>query len=203
MAVPGTDEPPRRGLRERKKARTRASIQEHALRLFADQGYDETSVEQIAEAAEVSPSTVFRYFPTKPDLVIYDDIDERLIEAVRAQPPELDAVQALRASFRSSFGAVVGDALALQRIRERLMRTVPELQAAMLGEFARSVREVADLVAERSGRSADDDEVLALAGAVIGIAIAAWLGSEGEDWVPRYLQRIDAGMAFLESGFRP
>jgi AcrR family transcriptional regulator len=202
MAAPRTDEPLRPGLRERKKARTRALIQEHALRLFAAQGYDETSVEQIADAAEVSPSTVFRYFPTKPDLVIYDDMDERLVQAVRAQPPELAAVRALRASIRVGFGAVAGEELELQRIRERLMRTVPDLQAAMLREFARSVREVATLVAERSGRSADDDEVLALAGAVIGLAIAAWLGAEGEDWLPRYLQRIDAGMAHLESGFR-
>jgi len=49
-------------------------------------GYDETSVEQIAEAAEVSPSTVFRYFPSKPDLVIYDDLDDRMIEAFARSP---------------------------------------------------------------------------------------------------------------------
>ena len=195
-------DPQRPGLRERKKAKTRALIQEHALRLFAEQGYDETSVEQIADSAEVSPSTVFRYFPTKPDLVIYDDLDERMIDAFRAQPAELNAVQALRASFRAGFGAVAGEEFATQRVRERLMRSVPELQSAMLGEFARSVREVAELVAERSGRPADDDEVLALAGAVIGLAIAAWLGTEGEDWSVRYLDRIDVGMALVESGFR-
>jgi AcrR family transcriptional regulator len=196
------EDPPRPGLRERKKAKTRALIQEHALRLFAEHGYDQTSVEQIAEAAEVSPSTVFRYFPTKPDLVIYDDLDERMIDAFRAQPAEFNAVQALRASFRAGLGAVAGGELALQRVRERLMRSVPELQSAMLGELARSVREVAELVAERSGRPADDDEVLALAGAVIGLAIAAWLGTEDQEFSARYLERIDAGMALVESGFR-
>jgi AcrR family transcriptional regulator len=201
MDVIRADNPPRAGLRERKKAKTRALIQEHALRLFREQGYDETSIEQIAESAEVSPSTVFRYFPTKPDLVIYDDLDERMIEAFRVQPPELNAVQALRASLRSGFGGLAGDEMAVQLERERLMRSVPELQAAMLGEFARTVGEIADLVAERSRRPADDDAVLALAGAVIGIAIAAWFSADGDDSAARFLHRVDQGIALLESGF--
>lgn len=202
MDVMRADDPPRLGLRERKKAKTRAMIQEQALRLFREQGYEGTSIEEIADAAEVSPSTVFRYFPTKPDLVIYDDLDERMIEAFRSQPPELNAVQALRASFASGFGAAAGEELALQLERALLMRSVPELRAAMLDEFSRTVREIADMVAERSGRSTDDDAVLALAGAVIGLSIAAWFASGGDDWVTRYLERVDTGMALLESGFR-
>ena len=197
-----TDDPPRPGLRERKKAKTRALIQEHALRLFEERGYEDTSVEDIAEAAEVSPSTVFRYFPTKPDLVIYDDLDERMLTAFRALPAGLSAVQALRAMFRSGFGAAAGEELALQRRREQLMRSVPELRAAMLGELARTVGEISGLVAERSGLPPDDDAVLALAGAVIGLSIAAWFASDGDDWVARYVERIDTGMALLESGFR-
>ncbi len=195
------DEGPRPGLRERKKARTRAEIQAQALRLFTDQGYEETSVEQIAEAAEVSPSTVFRYFPTKPDLVIYDDLDERLIEAYRAQPSELGAIAALRAAMRVGFGGAVEAELAMQRERADLLREVPELRAAMLEEFGRTVGEIARLIAERSDRSPDDDEVLACAGAVIGVSIAAWLGGGEVDWSGRFMARIEAGMALLESGF--
>src|SRR5664280_761110 len=202
MDAAGTVEPPRLGLRERKKAKTRALIQEHALRLFREHGYDETSIEEIAEAAEVSPSTVFRYFPTKPDLVIYDDLDERMIEAFRAQPPELNALQALRASVRSGFGGLAGEEMALQLERERLLRSVPELQSAMLGELARTVGEIADLVAERAGRPADDDAVLALAGAVIGVAIAAWFAVDEDAPAERFLDRVDTGIALLESGFR-
>src|SRR5207245_89584 len=90
----------RGGLRERKKARTRASIREHALRLFREQGYQHTTVEQIAEAAEVSPSTFFRYFPTKEDVVLQDDMDIRMLEALRRQPPGLAPLAAFRAAVR-------------------------------------------------------------------------------------------------------
>ena len=202
MDATAAENPPKLGLRERKKAKTRALIQEHALRLFREQSYEATSIEEIADAAEVSPSTVFRYFPTKPDLVIYDDLDERMIEAFRAQPPELNAVQALRASLHSGFGALASEEMALQREREQLLRSVPELQSAMLSEFARTVTEIADLVAERAHRPADDDAVLALAGAVIGIAIAAWFAIDQDTPAERFLDRVDAGIALLESGFR-
>ncbi|HEX9527041.1 MAG TPA: TetR family transcriptional regulator, partial [Streptosporangiaceae bacterium] len=88
------------GLRERKKARTRAAIREHALRLFRENGYQQTTVEKIAEAAEVSPSTFFRYFPTKEDLILQDDMDTKMVEAFERQPPGLGPVAAIRAAAR-------------------------------------------------------------------------------------------------------
>src|SRR3954462_9329334 len=101
------DSPSTPGLRERKKAKTRAAIQEHALRLFQQQGYDATTVEQIAEAAEVSPSTFFRYFPTKEDTVLTDEYDALIVDAVRAQPPELPPVEALRNVMREMVADMV------------------------------------------------------------------------------------------------
>lgn len=199
--LPG-EAPARPSLRERKKARTRALIQAEALRLFRTRGYDETSIEEIAEAAEVSPSTVFRYYPTKPDLVIYDDLDERMIEAFRSQPAGMNAVQTMRSVFSSAFGLLAADAIELQRERAELIVAVPELRAAMLGELVRTLREVADLIAERSGRASSDDEVLALSGAIIGVAIAAWFASDGDEWMERFLVRVDTGLKQLESGFK-
>src|SRR5205809_6013425 len=103
------DSPSTPGLRERKKATTRAAIQEHAFRLFREQGYDATTVEQIAEAAEVSPSTFFRYFPTKEDVVLEDDMDLLWMDAIREQPPEVAPIAALRAGVHTAF-ARMGEA---------------------------------------------------------------------------------------------
>ena len=102
-AIPGTSQDRPDGLRERKKARTRAAIREHALRLFREEGYQRTTVEKIAEAAEVSPSTFFRYFPTKEDVVLQDDMDTRMIEALERQPPGLGPLSAVRAAAREVF----------------------------------------------------------------------------------------------------
>ena len=86
------------GLRERKKAKTRAAIRQHALRLFREQGYSATTVEQIAAAAEVSPATFFRYYPTKEDVVLQDDMDVVTLAALEAQPAGLGPIAAMRAA---------------------------------------------------------------------------------------------------------
>jgi AcrR family transcriptional regulator len=199
MDAVGTVDSPRPGLRERKKAKTRALIQEHALRLFRLKGYDATSIAEIADAAEVSPTTVIRYFPAKPDLVIYDDLDERVIEAARAQPRELSALQAMRNAVRSVFGGLADHEEETQRERELLMWREPELRAAMLQELVRTQREIVDLVADRAGLPADDPRVLAVAGAGIGVSLAAWYACEGDRSLARYFDLFDAAMAHLES----
>ena len=197
------DEPPRSGLRERKKAKTRALIQQIALRLFRDHGYAATSIEEIAEAAEVSTTTVFRYFPTKPDLVIRDDLDARFFEAARAQPADLNIVQLFRNCIRDVFGEPTDRApdpsgMDTLREREQLMWREPELRAAMLAELVRTLREVVEFVAERAGRPADDGKVLATAGAIIGMSLAAWFACEGDASLARYSRLFDAAAAHLE-----
>lgn len=123
------------GLRERKKAKTRAAIQRHALRLFREQGYTATTVDQIAAAAEISPSTFFRYFPTKEATVLYDALDPMMVEAALAQPPELSLIGALRATLRDVYEALPEDAWQDERERQLLVFNEPELRAPMLEQY--------------------------------------------------------------------
>src|SRR6201990_2365224 len=125
------------GLRERKKARTRAAIREHALRLFREQGYYATTVEQIAAAAEVSPSTFFRYFPTKEDVVLQDDMEPLLIEALEQQPVEMGIVAAVRAALRTVTATLDEEKWELIRQAAELGMTVPEIRARAMDDLSR------------------------------------------------------------------
>jgi AcrR family transcriptional regulator len=199
----GAGERARDGLRERKKARTRASIREHALRLFRENGYQATTVEKIAEAAEVSPSTFFRYFPTKEDVVIQDDMDTRMIEALEQQPPGLGSVAAVRAATRQVLASYTAADLDLVRESTALMMTVPEIRARGVDELVRTIRVIGEAVARRTGRSADDLAVRTVAGAIVGVIMAitlAWDGEPGTQTFPDTFQTIDEGLALLEAG---
>lgn len=131
-------------LRARKKAKTRAVIQECALRLFREQGYEATTVERIAEAAEVSPSTFFRYFPTKEHTVLRDDHDPVLLVAFAPQPPSLSPSRALGTALRAMFAAA-GPQDVVERLR--LIRDVPALQAAFVGHLAATLQQLDAAVA--------------------------------------------------------
>jgi AcrR family transcriptional regulator len=193
------------GLRERKKARTRASLREHALRLFREQGYQNTTVEQIAAAAEVSPSTFFRYFPTKEDLVLQDDMDTRMVATLEQQPPGLGPVAAVRAAIREMFGSYSTADMALIRESTRLMMTVPEIRARAMDEFSRTIAVVAGAVAKRAGRDPDDLAVRTAAGAIVGVIMSITMPwkerseERGFDFEDSF-ERIDEALGLLEAG---
>ncbi len=194
---------PRPGLRERKKARTRAAIREHALRLFREQGYAATTVDQIAEAADVSPSTFFRYFPTKEDVVLQDEFDVLAIGAFEEQPPELSTVAAFRAAARQAFAALGQEELAKMRETAQLTLTIPELRARAMDEFSRTIEVIAEAAARRSGRDPSDFAVRILAGAIVGVIMAAmmpWSDRAATHHDADMLDQIDAALAQLEAG---
>lgn len=165
------------GLRERKKAKTKIAIQEHAIRLFRDRGYAATTVEQIAEAAEVSPSTVFRYFATKEELVTTDEIDPVIFASFEEQPRELNLVAAWRGAMHTVFDRLPDAELATERERMQLIISVPELWAASLGNITKTLATMIELSARRVGRPPDDPAVRNTIGAMFGVLLVAAL-----DW---------------------
>jgi AcrR family transcriptional regulator len=202
MLRTGQDQQP--GLRERKKARTRASLREHALRLFREQGYQATTVEQIAAAAEVSPSTFFRYFPTKEDLVLQDDVDVRMMEAIQQQPSGVGPIAAMRAAMREVLGSYSPEDLAVVNETTRLSMTVPEIRARAMDEFARTITVISETLAKRVGRSADDIAVRTAAGAIIGVVMSIampWRDGPGEGQsMEKMFAEIDQALGLLEAG---
>jgi AcrR family transcriptional regulator len=190
------------GLRERKKARTRAAIRQHALRLFREQGYGATTVEQIAAAADVSPSTFFRYFPTKEDVVLRDDFDDRILEAFQRQPASMSPIAAIRVAFREASATFTPAEWDEMREAGALSVTVPEIRARQLDELSRTIDVLADALAKRTGRSADDLAVRTYVGAVFGVIIANYMP---ENWADldvdaQIFTRIDEALALLEAG---
>jgi AcrR family transcriptional regulator len=117
------------GLRERKKARTREALKDAAIALFTRQGFDGTTVEEIAEACEVSPRTFFRYFPTKED-VLFADADTRrdtLLAVLADRPADESPFVALEAAMRALALEYRHDRAELVA-RSRVVEGSPQLQ---------------------------------------------------------------------------
>jgi AcrR family transcriptional regulator len=188
-----TDQIP--GLRERKKIKTRETIRREAFRLIQENGYAATTVEQIAEAAEVSPSTFFRYFPTKESVVLADDTDPVILNALEEQPPDLSPSQAVRHAYQAAMANLSEDQREFENARQRLMFSIPELKAAMYDEYYRTITAFAEAVGRRIGRDPSDFELRVFVGALTGAMMAVYEpGPRATATVLRALDFVDAGM---------
>jgi AcrR family transcriptional regulator len=168
------------GLRERKKQRTRRALVEAAARLFAEQGYEATTVAQLAAAVEISPRTFFSYFPSKED-VLFADTDERIGIAVEAiagrrsadRPAELliRAIEQVVSSgaFTEGLGGEVGTA------RLALVSSTPSLQAGALRRLLRAQREISEALRRAYPEELDEVEAAAMVGALVGAVFSAAL----------------------------
>ncbi|MFD0023862.1 TetR/AcrR family transcriptional regulator [Streptomyces sp. NPDC058382] len=179
LTAPG--EPPM-GLRERKKLRTRVAIRQATYRLIAEQGYEATTIEQIAEAAEVSPSTVFRYFATKEDIVLTDEYDPIMEASLRSRPadePPLLSVRLMMIESLSSFIDMENEEL---RRRTRLMVEVPAIRARMTETMSDTAKILSQVLADRTGRSADDLRIRVFVAAVLGALreVTLYWGEHGQ-----------------------
>jgi AcrR family transcriptional regulator len=112
--------------------RTRARILDAALDLFERHGYDATTVNQIAEAAGITPMTFFRHFPTKDAVLVADPYDPLIAEAVGAQPTGLPPLERTRLGLLAALGDITPTEDSTARRRVALVATSPSLRAAMV-----------------------------------------------------------------------
>ena len=183
------------GLRDRKKIKTRDTIRREAMRLIEENGYANTTVEQIAEAAEVSPSTFFRYFPSKEQVLMADDLDQVTVEALEGQPRDVPSVQAFRRAWEITMRTVAEDAWRFERTRQRLVLSIPELQAAQFEEYRRTVERLAATECRRLGREEGDFEVRVFVAAMAGGLMAVLNNaSDAIEQMHHALDFIEAGM---------
>lgn len=189
------------GLRARKKLRTRQAIREAAYRLIEERGYDNTTIEQIAAAAEVSPSTIFRYFPSKEHIILTADFAGPAVDVFLSRlgdQPQL--IAAMREVTNDLLRPVYDQFETEFKRRLELVREVPALRAHMYEAQGRLVEAVSVALAKRIGRDADDLELRVVVGALAGgitQALFAWgdHGRQGE-----LLEAMDRALSVLERG---
>lgn len=159
------------GLRERKKQQTHQLIGDAAARLFAERGYDAVTVAEVARAADVSEMTVFNHYPAKEDLFFsgMQFFEERLLQAVRDRPADKPVLVAFGRQIVDSCAALATPGR-IRAVAEagRVLRASRPLLARERDIVSRYTRELADLLAEQTGREPMDPEPVAVAHALMG-----------------------------------
>ncbi|MFI6983806.1 TetR family transcriptional regulator [Embleya sp. NPDC050154] len=188
------------GLRERKKIKTRQAIRREAYRLFRDHGYDATTVDQIAEAAEISPSTFFRYFPSKEDIVLTDEYDPLMVEILRTAPEGMSLLRVMRTVILDTLREILEEDREELVTRMTLILEVPALRRRNYEHQMQTWAMITEAFAAGTGRSADDLE-LRVAAAAIGAALAeAIVGWTRDGCTGDLVALADESLGLLERG---
>jgi AcrR family transcriptional regulator len=155
-------------------------IQTEALRLFAEKGYAQTTVDEIADAAAISPRTFFRYFPSKEDVVLWDEYDPLTLELLEARPAEEPLIETFRAIIRETLGGLYRRDPERLLMRIRLAATVPEVRARFLDEQTHGIEELAEPFAAKRRASIDDLSLRVAASALLSaVAVACDIWQKG------------------------
>jgi AcrR family transcriptional regulator len=167
------------GLRERKKQKTRQTIVEVATRLFADRGYAETTLAQVADEAEVALSTIFNYFPGKPDIVFaaFDAIIESARDRIVGRPGEEDASSAILAWITEVLPDVELPYTEAIRRLPRIMLATPELRGEERLRYALIEDALGEGFARDLGEPAGGMRARVMAAVAIGGMLDVW-----NDW---------------------
>jgi AcrR family transcriptional regulator len=178
-------------LRERKKHQTALMLQRAAIRLFNQQGYAKTTVEQIVAEAQVSVSTFFRYFSSKELVVSYGFYDGLIIEAFKNQPRSVSTIRALRNSISEVYQSLPKAAVDEEHQRFVCMQNDPHLRAAIVANLANSQPNIAKWLISHTK---DEEEANLLAGIFIGVGVAILLNPSSQNYVERFdeaLQKVE------------
>ncbi|MGW6746700.1 TetR/AcrR family transcriptional regulator [Streptomyces sp. NPDC055025] len=183
------------GLRERKKRATRAALAEAAVRLAAEHGAENVTVEAISEAAGVSPRTFFNYFDSHDDAFVMMDRDagERVRQAVREAPAELSPVEAVREALATEL-VDVAERQEIWRLRATVLQRSPRLLVRGLGAHMAEEIELAGTIAVRLGSRAPD-ETSATATATATAEGACGSGNGPDSPAPGLYPRLLAAVA--------
>jgi AcrR family transcriptional regulator len=185
-------------LRERKRTKTRLMIQDEAMKVIAEKGWEHTTVDDIAYAAAISPRTFFRYFPTKEDVVLWDEYDPIAPDMLSARPVDEPLVESMRLLIYEALGGLYRrdpDALLL---RVRLLLAVPELRARLRDAQGEGEQVLATHLAAHRGLAPDALAVRVLAAAItstILVALEAWVRDDGKTDLMAILDRALQALA--------
>jgi AcrR family transcriptional regulator len=191
------------GLRERKKEQTRRAIEDAAFRLFAERGFQATTVADIAEAADVAPRTFFAYFPSKEDVLFadFDETSEALAARLRDRPPDESTFDALRAWLTGLLPDLEADENR-EALRHRLCSEHESIAAHERHLMARFEAIIAESVAADLGDAPCDLRPRMIAAAAIAALMAMRPDDPGAEELPagEKLQRLDEALEFLRGG---
>lgn len=183
-------------LRERKKAHTRLAIRQEAFRLFDEQGYANTTIDQIAEAADVSPRTLYRYFGVKEALLVSDDHTTPIVAAFTNAPPELSIVEAYRHAIAEVFGGLSPEERENAIAGQRMLYQVPEARGLIYSEYIRLIDLLTVALTKRPDAPSAEVERRVIASAIVGVIIAfAHDTPLPEDALHRALSILDARLS--------
>jgi len=196
------DAPP--GLRERKKEQTRRALEDAALDLFERQGFDHTTVEEIAAACDVSPRTFFRYFATKDQVLFGDDGEfTDMLTELEQRPVDEPPLQSVRAFVNAKIESFADERERLVR-RARVLAATPSLQFHGPHMELGKIEAVVDALARRDAAAGVTPRVLELrlgvgvGFAAIRAALDTWIadGATGDLFamVDEAFDRVEAGL---------
>lgn len=169
-----------------------ARVQAVALDLFEQRGFDGVPIEEIARAAEVGPATIYRNFGDKERIVLWDDYDPMLLEALAQELAEHPILTAVPRALASSIARVYREDRERILRRARLIRRTPALQQASLADL-QALRVAVAGVLRASGRARDELAARVFAGAVVAAleaGIDRWLDGEGREPLTRCFTRV-------------